>query len=189
MKRVLLLVLFAAGAQAQTVEIYSEFTRIDPYGSVVAPDKGRVPPREILSPPVVRNAFASFHVAVSVPAKESYLLYVVTNPIDACTVYMYKEHFVRTRHGWIPDTLTELHRLPDFGVMPDPDENIEGQTTRLYLLDLWIPPDSKPGRFRVEVQLKVGDWTIRPLEVRVLSGRVPEKGAGGWGLGAGGGRW
>ena len=119
-------------------------------------------PREILSPAVARNGFASFHIAVSVPPKESYFLYVVTNPIEACHVALYKEHFVKTPSGWIPDRLTEVHRLPDFGVMPDPDDGVEGQTTRVYLLDLWIPPTADLSRFRVEVQLKVAGGPSSP---------------------------
>ena len=163
----------AMAASAQTVDIYSEFHRLDPFGGVVAADRGAIT-REILSPGVARNGYASFHIAVSVPAKESYLLYVATNPITACRVDLYREHFVRTADGWVPDKLVEVHRLPDFGTMPDPDENIEGQTTRLYLLDLWIPPNADVARFRLEVQVKVADWIIRPMEVRVLPARIPD---------------
>jgi hypothetical protein len=171
-KPALLLMAFVIAAGAQSVEIYSEFTRLDPFGRIVPLDKGWQP-REVLSPGVPRNGHLSFHVAVSAPPKESYLLYVVTNPIDACRVSMYREHFVKTRHGWVPDRLVELHRLPDFGTMPDPDNAIEGQTTRLYLLDVWIPPDASAGRFRLEVQLKVADWIVRPMEIRVLPASVP----------------
>ena len=165
--------LLAGMARAQSVDIYSEFHRVDPFGAVVAMDRA-VAEREMLSPAVARNAHASFHIAVSVPAKESYLLYVVTNPLTACRVSLYKEHFVATARGWIPDNLVEVHRLPDFGTMPDPEEHIEGQTTRLYLLDLWLPPNADVARFRVEVQLKVADWIVRPMEVRVVAARVPD---------------
>jgi hypothetical protein len=154
------------------VDIYPEFRRVDPFGAVVAPDKS-LAPREILSPALARNAFASFHIVISLPPKETYLLYVVPNPLNACRVALYKEHFVKTGSGWIPDTLVEVTRLPDFGVMPDPDERIDGQTTRLYLLDLWIPPNADVARFRLEVQLKVGGWIVRPMELRVLPARVP----------------
>jgi len=147
----------------------------------VAPDRGWSDPREILSPAVVRNGFTSFHVAVTVPPKDSYFLYVLPNPISACRVYLYKEHFVRTAAGWIPDRLTELQRLPDFGVMPDPDDGVEGQTTRVYLLDLWFPPNADVARFRLEVQLKMADWTVRPMEVRVTSLRVPHVPTGDYG--------
>jgi hypothetical protein len=123
---------------------------------------------------VPRNGFTTFHIAVTVPPKESYFLYVLPNPVSACRVFLYKEHFVKTEAGWIPDRLTEVQRLPDFGVMPDPDDGIDGQTTRVYLLDLWLPPNADVARFRLEVQLKVADWTVRPMEVRVASLRVPQ---------------
>ena len=172
-----ILILVATALRAQSLEIYSEFQRVDPFGSIVAIDRAEHP-REILSPAVPRNGYASFHVVVSVPPKTNYLLYVVTNPLDACHVALYKEHFVKTGGGWIPDTLAEVNRLPDFGVMPDPDEDIPGQNTRVYLLDVWIPPDANPGRFRLEAQLKVGTWIVRPMEVRVIPARVPDRSAG-----------
>jgi hypothetical protein len=171
------LILLATALRAQSLEIYSEFQRVDPLGNVVAIDRAEHP-REILSPAAARNGYASFHVVVSVPPKTNYLLYVVTNPLDACRVTLYKEHFVKTGGGWIPDTLEEVHRLPDFGAMPDPDEDIPGQNTRVYLLDVWIPPDAGAGRFRLEAQLKVGYWIVRPMEVRVIAARVPN-GSGG----------
>jgi hypothetical protein len=169
--------LAAAALRAQSLEIYSEFQRVDPLGNVVAIDRAEHP-REILSPAVARNGYASFHVVVSVPPKTNYLLYIVTNPLDACRVALYKEHFAKAGGGWIPDALSEVHRLPDFGAMPDPDEDIPGQNTRVYLLDVWIPPEASPGRFRLEAQLKVGYWIVRPLEVRVIPARIPD-GSGG----------
>src|SRR5438093_1305183 len=133
---------------AQSLEIYSEFQRVDPFGRIVAADRAETP-REILSPAVARNGFASFHVAVSVPPPANYFLYVVTNPVSACRIALYKEHFVKIKGGWVPDALTEVRRLPDFGAVPDPDEQIPGQNTRVYLLDVWIPPDAGAGRFRL----------------------------------------
>jgi hypothetical protein len=165
--------LLAPLSPAQSIDIYSEFQRVDPFGTIIAADRS-LEPREILSPAVARNAHAAFHIAVSVPPNQSYFLYVVPNPLDACVVDVYKEHFVKTPAGWVPDTLTQLHRLPDFGVTPDPDDGVAAQDTRLYLLDLWIPPNAAPQRFRVEVQLKVGTWTVRPMEVRILRARVPD---------------
>jgi hypothetical protein len=165
--------LAATAAWAQSLEIYSEFQRVDPFGNIVPMDRA-LRPREILSPAVARNAFASFHIVVSVPPKESYFLYVLPNPLNACRVALYREHFVKTSKGWIPDTLVELHRLPDFGVMPDPEQNIPGQTTRVYLLDVWIPPDVRVSAFRLEVQLKVGYFLVRPMEVRIIGARVPD---------------
>jgi len=165
--------LMVASACAQTVDIYSEWSRPDPFGGVVAADRGWKR-REVLSPAVGRNGWASFHIVVSVPPKESYLLYVIPNPVSACRVALYREHFTKTKDGWIPDRLTEVHRLPDFGTMPDPDDGIDGQTTRAYLLDLWLPPNADVARFRLEVQMKVADWEIRPMELRVVPARFPD---------------
>jgi hypothetical protein len=169
----ILLALAASLLPAQSLEVYSEFQRVDPFGRIVAADRAEAP-REILSPAVARNGFASFHVAVSVPPQTNYLLYVVSNPVNACRVSLYREHFARTKDGWVPDPLSEVRRLPDFGAVPDPDERISGQNTRLYLLDIWIPPDAVAGRFRLEVQLKVGYFLVKPLEIRVLDARIPD---------------
>lgn len=163
----------AAGLPA--LEIYSEFQRVDPFGKIVPVDKAPRP-REILSPAAPRNAHVSFHVAVTAPAGGNYLLYVVPNPLNACGVEMYRERFARSGDGWIPDALTPLRQLPDFGMMPDPEENIPGQTTRVYLLDIWIPPNAALPGFRLEVQMKIGYWIVAPMEVRVIPARAPEPG-------------
>ena len=164
-------------APGQSVQVYSEFDRVDPFGAIVSVDRG-VKPREILSPAVPRNGFLSLHVAVTVPPHEDYFLYVVPSPKDACHVAVYKEHFTATRAGWIPDALEPVLRLPHFGAMPDPAEKIPQQTTRVYLLDLWIPPNARPPGFRLELQLKVGDWVVWPIEVRVLPFAVPVQSGG-----------
>jgi hypothetical protein len=156
----------------QSLAVYSELQRVDPFGQIVAADRG-VRPREILSPAAPRNGFVSFHVAVTAPPGANYFLYVVTWPQNACRVALYKEHFAKTEAGWIPDALEPITHLPHFGAMPDPAANIPNQTTRVYLLDVWLPPDAKPPAFRLEVQLKMGDWTIWPMEVRVLPVSVP----------------
>lgn len=177
MSRVLPAILVAVALRAQTVEINPEFRRTDPFGATVPADRGLVA-REVLSPSVGRNGFASFHVTVSIPQKESYFLYVASNPLTACRISLYKEHFTRTSEGWIPDRLTEVTQLPDWGTMPDPDDKIEGQTTRSYLLDVWIPPNADVARFRIEVQLKMAEWAIRPLEMRVMAARFADLKAG-----------
>src|SRR5437763_9664299 len=100
--RVVALAFAASLLPAQSLEVYSEFQRVDPFGSIVAADRAETP-REILSPAVARNGFVSFHVVVSGPAQTNYFLYVVTNPVSACRVALYKENFVKTRDGWVPD--------------------------------------------------------------------------------------
>src|SRR5450432_508230 len=71
----------AASLAAATLEIHSEFLRVDPQGEILTVD--RTPnPREIISPAVVRNGFASFHIVALSPRPTSYFLLAGTNPPD-----------------------------------------------------------------------------------------------------------
>jgi hypothetical protein len=167
--------LLALPLAAQSVEIHSEFERIDPYGAVVAADRSDYP-REILSPELPRNAHSVFHISVTTPPGTSYFLYVGSNPANVIETTVYKEDFERVGDQWIPDTL-ELTRMPAFGFMPDSAAHIPGQTTRCYLLDIWVPAKVDPQRVRVEVLLKIGVWYVAPMEVRIGNARVPPKSA------------
>ena len=158
---------------AQTLEVHSEFLRVNPQGEILLTD-ATPKPREFLSPGIVRNGFASFHVVVRSPRPTSYFLLVGTNPPNILRTAIYKEQFVQRGEDWIPDTL-ELLRSPNFGVIPDAGGGIPGQTACSYLLDVWVPPDAPADTIRLEVQLKMGTWTIYPMEVRVLPARVPAR--------------
>lgn len=156
-----------------SVAVYPDYQRIDPFGQIVPPDR-QTPRREILSPAIPRNATVSFHLAITAPAKDSYFLYLVPNPLDACGLRLFREHFTPHQGSWIPDRLEEVHRLPEFGTMPDPDQRVPGQTTSVYLLDVSVPRQSALSGFRLEIQLKVGGWVIRPLEVRIPTEIAPD---------------
>jgi len=168
--RILLALLFAGLVEAQTLEIHSEFQRIDPFGHTVTADHSDYP-REILSPELPRNAHSVFHVSVTAPAHTSYFLYVGSNP-PIIQTSLYKEDFVHVDSQWIPDDLTPV-RVPAFGYMPDYAAGIPGQTTRCYLLDIWVPPHVDVQRVRVEVLMKIGVWYVAPMEVRIVAARVP----------------
>ena len=156
---------------AQTLTLRSEFLRADPRGGIL--DSDATPqPRELLSPAVVRNGFASFHLVIE-SERGNYFLFAGSNPANVFGIAVYRENFARSGEDWIPDALTPV-KLPEFGVIPDPQAAIPGQTTRAYLLDVWVPPDAPVGRVRLEVQMKAGGWTIWPMEVRILPARVPE---------------
>jgi hypothetical protein len=133
---------------------------------VVASD--RTPrPREILSPAVARNAYASFLVSVTAPAKTMYFVYVQANPENVVSWKLYE---VKYSDG-IPDQLQEL-RLPAFGIVPDAASGIPGQTTRLYLLDVWTPAETTPGGLRLEVLVKTDTWWVAPMEMRILGAQA-----------------
>ena len=172
-----------ASAQVPDVRVYSEFTRIDPAGKVVSPDRPRradVRPREILSPGLARNAHAIFHIAITVPPGMPFSLYVGQNPEDFLGVTVYRELYVQRGAEWIPDGLEPVE-LPYSARLPDASRPIPGQTMVTFLMDVWVAPDTAVRRSKLEPEVFVdGRWIIYPMEARVLSAVVPEiKNAGG----------
>lgn len=170
--RAVVLLLLAGPVFPQSLRVLSEFQRVDPFGNVVAVDQ-TPNPREILSPALARNAFASFHIAVSVPEREPFFVYVQTNPAKVFDISLYEELYVKTSAGWIPDAL-EPTKLPAFITLPYLPLPIPGQNTVCYWLDIWVPKETPVQRVRVEVLLKVGQgWVMYPMEVRVTPAVVP----------------
>jgi len=170
--RAVVLLLLAGPVVAQSLRVLSEFQRVDPFGEVVAAD--RTPqPREILSPGVARNAFASFQIAATVPERTPFFLFVQTNPPDVFQISLYEELYVKTGAGWIPDAL-EPAKVPAFGTLPYLPLPIPKQNTLSYWLDLWVPANTPVQRVRLEVLMKVGrGWVMYPMEVRVLAAVAP----------------
>jgi hypothetical protein len=110
---------------------------------------------------------------VTAPAKTMYFLAVQSNPADVFRWTIQEEKFVRQGDFWIPDGLVEV-RPPYFGIIPDPQAEIAGQTTRVYLLDLWTSKETKPGTVRLEVLIKTADWRVYPMEARIRPVQIPD---------------
>ena len=173
MARVQLVILLALCpiAIAQNIRLYSEFERFDPWGNVIPADRD-LRPREILSPAMPRNGHLSLQVVVTAPPGTNYFLYVVSNPPGVITATLYREHFMPCGTTYCPDWLTPQNS-PSFGAIPESIRELPDQTSRSYLLDLWSPPDVPPRRVRVEALLKLSNWLIAPLEVRIVNAAVP----------------
>src|SRR6478672_12005428 len=106
MRSLLILGLIAAARLgSQTLEVHSEFLRVDPQGEILLRD-ATPSPREIISPGVARGGFASFHVVVRSPKPASYFLFAATNPPNILRTDIYQEQFVNRGGDWIPDALT-----------------------------------------------------------------------------------
>ena len=150
-----------APAGAQSLKVYSEFTRIGPQGEIVHIDRAGQP-REILSPAVARNAYASFHLVARIPARSEYSIYIGQNPENAVKATLYREIHDRG----IPDKLEPVA------------EPISGKTGSrpevvILLMDLWVDGDAPVRRIKVEPQLGVGEaWVVYPMEVRVMAARI-----------------
>jgi hypothetical protein len=132
-------------------------------------------PREIISPAVARNAFASFRLVVASPPGKPYALHVGHNPDDVFQITLYREVPVKSGARWIPDILERLSP-PATGFVP-----LTGaggpQRAVTYWMDVWVPAHAPVRRVRVEAQLNVGsDWIIYPMEFRIQQATVPAVG-------------
>lgn len=168
----LLLFVAALASSAQSVRVYSEFERVDPFGKIVPADRADSP-REILSPALARNTWTSFLVAITPPAAGSYSLYLGLNPEKSARLEASKVLFTARRGVWIPDGLEKLEISPEGGV-PAITAQVPGQTVLLYWIDLFIDRDAPVRRVRLEIQKHDGAvWEIYPMELRIHEPVIP----------------
>lgn len=163
-----LLLLAAAGSLlcGQRVTVFSEFQRPGPGGETVSADRAPAR-REILSPALIRNGWASFLFTVEAPPGESYTIYAAQNPDNTAKVDLYQLEYAEGGGAWIPDGLKPVQQ-PVQAVLS------EGQKTQAYLLDLFLPASTPVERFRLEIQLHAaGRWTIYPMEMRPMETVAP----------------
>ena len=163
--------------QAQDVDlrIYSEFQRIPQSGEILAADRA-APPREILSPAVLRNAFSSFQFAVTGRPQSTYFISLQTNPENVFQYKVYRQHSADHAGLRIPDELA-LEPKPDFFFAVLPPAKTP-KVTETYWLDIWTPPEAPADTVRFEVLVKRAYWTVAPLEIRVMHARAPAVRAG-----------
>ena len=76
---------------------------------------------------------------------------------------------------WWPDALVPVRGRKTFQ-LPDPDNVIPGQTTQEFWVDVFVPPDTKPGTTTGRVRLSAGNDTLSlPVKVNVLDLVIPDE--------------
>jgi hypothetical protein len=161
-------------AQIHALKVYSEFTRIDPFGRIVTQDKGSTEPRHILSPGIPRNAFSSLRIVVTLDKPTKYVLDIGQNPENAVKATLYKERFEKVGNQWIPDGLEPV-KIPYESTFPEAS-GIPGQTSVTFWLDMWVSGTAEVDRIKVEPQLWTdieNDWYTYPMEARILETVIP----------------
>ena len=154
-------------ANAQSVSVYSELTRIDPFGQPVRADRGAQTPREILSPAIARNATSSFHMLVEGRPNQPYTFQVLQNPENAIRITAYRERYTKVGDKWVPDALEPVS-MPFDGRLGD--ASIPNQTAQAFWVDLFAGRNAPVRRIRIEAQVYIGEgWIVYPMEVRVKS--------------------
>ncbi|MGH9674854.1 MAG: hypothetical protein ACRD44_16890, partial [Bryobacteraceae bacterium] len=134
---------------AQSIQVYSEFRRVDPMGRILSSDSGGRP-REILSPSVARNGFASYRVVVTAPKGREFHLHIGQNPDGVIDATLYKEQHRRSGGQWIADRL-EAVKLPFSSAIPEAGDLVAERRALSFWLDLWVKPRVEPKRVRVEL--------------------------------------
>jgi hypothetical protein len=159
--------------QTNTLRVFSEFTRVDPFGEIVPQDRGPAEPRTILSPGVPRNAFSSFRIVVTFDKPAKYVLDIGQNPENAVKATLYRERFEKHGDQWFPDGLEQV-KIPYEGEFSETD--IPGQKAVTFWLDTWVAKTAPVSRIKIEPQLWVSyanDWFTYPMEVRILDAVLP----------------
>jgi hypothetical protein len=157
---------------AQSLRVYSEFYRIDPFGKPIPADSGPEP-REIISPAVARNGFTSFRIVVTAPPAIPFTLHIAQNPDNTAEIKLYREIYIKSGETWIPDRLEPVE-VPYTGTVAQAVRTIPGQTVQSFWLDARLPATVPPTRFRLEAQLNINqEWIIYPMEVRVQQAVLP----------------
>ena len=133
----------AARAQRPSIRVYSEFQRIDPFGRGCARGPAAPGRHRAARNPLARvgaERAASYHVAVTVPPGTPYSLYLGQNPEGFLGVTMYKEIHVLRGAQWVPDGLERVRLFRMTARLPDAARPIPGQTTVIFLMEVWTPP-------------------------------------------------
>jgi hypothetical protein len=171
--RLALLALAVLPCTGQKLFVYSELTRIDPFGKVVQQDRG-AEPRHILSPGFPRNATSSLRIAVQLDKPGSFHLDIAQNPDNAVKPMLYREVFEKHGDAWIPDKLLPV-TIPYNGTASD--FSVSGQHVVTFWLDMTVSRNAPVDRIKVEPQLwspVINDWVIYPMEIRILDATVPD---------------
>jgi hypothetical protein len=149
MLRALLPILFLAAAHAQPLRVFSEFARIGADGEPVSPES----PREILSPAVARNAYATYQIVVKA-GQGTASLWVGQNPENSFLVTLYRERG---------------------GKLIKVEEPVDVKGTEVVWMDVFVSRDTPPARIKLEPELFLdNDWVIYPMEVRVEVTALPD---------------
>lgn len=161
---------------------FTEHSRPDPFGKIVAPDQGNREKGGAKSVALLtaRNGFVSFNLAVNLLDGGDYDLSLnLSDPDKKIEVDLYKEwfHFSDTDAKFYPDALIPVAN-PYRAGLPDAANRIKGQTVQSFWVDLWIPRDTKPGLYRGQAILKTKQkWSILKIELRVLQPIIPDEDA------------
>lgn len=147
----------------QELRYFSEFQRPDPFGRIVAADLQGAAPGQVQKTDTsvvalegARGGYVSFQLAALLPKAGAYSLGCDFIGAEGnIQVDLFKAWFHRLKDDgtYIPDALIPAPN-PYQGTLPDPENRIQYQSAQAFWVDLYIPPDAKPGRYHGRVVLQ-----------------------------------
>jgi hypothetical protein len=150
----LLVLLWHRSSLALDLDAYTEYLRPGPDGRLVGADRSTGEPHGNLyvKPKTIqvrapRNGYVSFFVVVKESGETPYSLSLRFEAKSAgIQTQLFKAwyHRLRDTGSFIPDALIPVAN-PFYSKLPDPDNNVAGQTAQGFWVDLWIPSDIPPG--------------------------------------------
>ena len=159
------------------LEAAPEYLRPDPFGGIVAPDKGdRGSLVSELALAGARGGYVSFHMVASIPRPGPYTLTLRFDG-DGGTVQadLFREwfHFTDSDKRYYPDALIPAAQ-PYRSRMPEPDNRMANQTAQAFWVDLWIPDGAAPATYHARAVLEAdGTTSTLPIELKVLPAVIP----------------
>ena len=181
----LLMVISGQGLLAADLEALPEFLRSDPFGAIVAPDRSGADlasnlygtqQRVMLTG--CRGGYVSFHLVVKLPSPSYYTLDVaIPDRRNKVQIDLFREwfHFTDSDRHYYPDALIPVHATYS-SRLPEPDNKIPQQTAQAFWVDVYIPPDTRPGILSGKAQLKAGaKITILPIQLTILASIIPRE--------------
>src|SRR5262245_47946824 len=177
---------FSPGDQTVQLEASSEYSRPDPFGNIVEVDREKSEKRDAIEGAVntiqlraARNGYVSFHLMAKLPQGGPYSISVSFQKQADVQVDLLKTwyHLHRADKKYYPDALVPVTN-PYRAAIPDTENNILGQTSQAFWVDLWIPSGAKPGIYPGEAKLQSGSkGRSLKIQLQVLQAVIPEEDA------------
>ncbi len=159
---------------------FTEWSTHDPFGKIKPTDVSKYPVSITngsgAAVRAARGGYASFRLLVEGAGEYK----VRASAGGGMEVDLYKAwyHHLKVEGQettYWPDALVPVRSRQSFQ-LPDPDNNVPGQTAQEFWVDIFVPPDAKPGRRKVKVKLLSGASSVDlPVDVEVMEPVIPDE--------------
>src|SRR5262249_26838415 len=126
-----------------------------------------------------RNGYVSFHLIVKMMKGGPYSLTVNFPQRPEIQIELFKTwyHALAADKKYYPDALIPASN-PYQSVIPDIENNIPGQISQAFWVDVWIPRGVQPGSYTGEATLQSGSKrTSLKIQLQAVPATIPDEDA------------